>query len=87
MTSYTVEFTTAAAREVRKLDPHIRRRILMAVTELEADPRPAGVKKLSGYDDAWRIRIGDYRALYEIVDDTVLVTVFRVAHRRDVYQG
>ncbi|MEN0085769.1 MAG: type II toxin-antitoxin system RelE/ParE family toxin [Leifsonia sp.] len=87
MRSYTVEFTTAAAREVRNLDPHIRRRILMAVTELEADPRPAGVKKLSGYDDAWRIRIGDYRALYEIVDDTVLVTVFRVAHRRDVYQG
>ena len=87
MTLYTVEFTTAAAREVRKLDPHIRRRILSAITALQTDPRPAGVKKLSGYDDAWRIRIGDYRALYEIVDDTVLVTVFRVAHRRDVYQG
>lgn len=87
MTVYTVEFTTAAAREVRKLDPHIRRRLLAAITELQADPRPAGVKKLSGYDDAWRIRIGDYRVLYEIVDDTVLVTVFRVAHRRDVYQA
>ena len=87
MTLYTVELTTAAAREVRKLDPHIRRRILSAITALQTDPRPAGVKKLSGYDDAWRIRIGDYRALYEIVDDTVLVTVFRVAHRRDVYQG
>jgi len=87
VTLYTVEFTTAAAREVRKLDPHIRRRILSAITALQTDPRPAGVKKLSGYDDAWRIRIGDYRALYEIVDDTVLVTVFRVAHRRDVYQG
>ncbi len=87
MTSYTVEFTTASAREVRKLDPHIRRRILTAITALQADPRPAGAKKLSGFDQAWRIRIGDFRVLYEIVDDTVLVTVFRVAHRRDVYRG
>jgi mRNA interferase RelE/StbE len=86
VTVYLVEFTTAAAREVRKLAPHIRRRILAAITELQTDPRPPGVKKLSGYDNAWRIRIGDYRVLYEIVDDTVLVTIFRVAHRRDVYQ-
>ncbi len=82
---YTVEFTTAAAREVRKLDPQTRRRVLAGIGALETDPRPAGVRKLTGFEDAWRIRIGDYRVLYEIADNKVLVTVFRVAHRREVY--
>ena len=85
MTRYVVEFTASAAREVRKLDPPVRRRILADVAVLEIDPRPHGVKKLKGQDNAWRIRIGDYRVLYEIVDERVLVTVFRVAHRRDAY--
>lgn len=86
MTAYRVEFTTASAREVRKLDHPVRRRILAAIAGLEQDPRPNGVRKLAGYDNAWRVRIGDYRVLYEIVDETVLVTVFRVAHRRDAYE-
>lgn len=86
MTAYRVEFTTAAAKEIRKLDPQIRRRILAGVAELGRQPRPQGVRKLSGYDNAWPVRIGDYRVLYEVIDDQVLVTVVRVAHRRDVYE-
>ena len=86
MTAYRVEFTTASAKEIRKLDTQIRRRILDAITHLEREPRPHGVRKLAGYDNAWRIRVGDYRVLYEVVDDQVLVTVVRVAHRRDVYE-
>lgn len=84
MTRYQIEFTAAAAREVRKLDPQIRRRILAGAADLERDPRPHGCRKLAGYDNAWRVRIGDYRVLYEIVDEQVLVTVVRVAHRRAV---
>lgn len=84
MIVHTVEFTTAAAKEIRKLDPLTRRRVLTAASKLEADPRPSGVRKLTGFENAWRIRIGDYRVLYEIDDDVVLVTVFRVAHRRQV---
>lgn len=64
----------------------IRRRVLSGIAELEREPRPHGVRKLSGYDNAWRVRIGDYRVLYEVIDDQVLVTVVRVAHRRDVYE-
>lgn len=86
MSSYRVEFTTAAAKELRKLDPAIRRRILSGIAELERDPRPAGCKKLTGESNAWRIRIGDYRVLYEVMDDALVVTVVRVAHRREVYQ-
>jgi mRNA interferase RelE/StbE len=86
VSSYRVEFTTAAAKEIRKLDLGIRRRILAGIAELEQDPRPAGCKKLAGESDAWRIRVGDYRVLYEVIDDVLVVTVVRVAHRREVHQ-
>lgn len=85
MSAYRVEFTTAAAKEIRKLDPQTRRRILAGISELEREPRPHGVRKLTGFDNAWRVRVGDYRVLYEVIDDQILVTVVRVAHRRDVY--
>ncbi len=85
MSSYRVEFTTAAAKELRRLDPGIRRRILSGIAELEQDP-PAGCKKLVGESTAWRIRVGDYRILYEVVDNILVVTVVRVAHRREVYK-
>lgn len=85
MTAYRVDFTAPAAKEIRKLDPPVRRRILAGIEALERDPRPSGVRTLTGFDNAWRIRIGDYRVLYEVVDEVVLVTVFRVAHRRAVY--
>ncbi|MEY9951741.1 type II toxin-antitoxin system RelE/ParE family toxin [Leifsonia sp. EB34] len=83
--TYTVEFTAASARELRKLDPVARNRVLAAVARLESDPRPGGARRLVGFTEAWRLRVGDYRVLYEVVDDTVLVTVFRVGHRRSVY--
>ena len=84
MTRYTVELTSAAAKQVRKLDAPARGRVLRALAGLADEPRPSGVKKLVGSDNAWRIRVGDYRVIYEIDDGIVVVVVFRVAHRRDV---
>jgi mRNA interferase RelE/StbE len=84
---YTVEFTRAAVKELNKLDLPVRRRLLAAITLLEDEPRPDGVKKLAGDENAWRIRIGDYRVLYEIHDEKVLVVIFRAAHRREAYRG
>ncbi|GGJ73820.1 type II toxin-antitoxin system RelE family toxin [Glutamicibacter ardleyensis] len=84
MSSYRVEFTTAAAKDLKKLDPGVRRRILSGIADLARDPRPRGCKKLVGETNAWRIRIGDYRVLYEVIDDVLVVTVVRVAHRREV---
>lgn len=86
MSGWTVELTTAAAKQVRKLEPATRRRVLAAMRALGEDPRGAGTKKLVGMDDAWRLRVGDHRLLYEIYDGRVLVVVFRVAHRRQVYK-
>lgn len=86
MAGYAVEFTTGAAKEIRKLDAGVRRRILSSVAALAEDPRPAGCKKLVGEQNAWRVRIADYRVLYEIHDEVLTVTVVRVAHRREVYK-
>ncbi|WP_426997050.1 type II toxin-antitoxin system RelE family toxin [Pseudarthrobacter sp. N5] len=79
-----MDFTTAAAKEIRKLDTSTRRRILVSIAELGTDPRPTGCKKLTGEQSAWRIRIGDHRVLYEIQDNILTITVVRVAHRREV---
>ncbi|MGO4186395.1 type II toxin-antitoxin system RelE family toxin [Pseudarthrobacter sp. TAF60_1] len=86
MTDYTVEFTAGAAKELRKLEITTRRRILVSIAGLAIEPRPAGCKKLVGEQNAWRIRIADYRVLYEIHDEVLTVTIFRVAHRREVYK-
>lgn len=86
MTSYSVEFTTAAARELKKLEPPAaRKKILEKIRELKDDPRPAGCRKIVGEKNAWRLRVGDYRVLYEVDDQVVTVTVFRIAHRREAY--
>ncbi len=53
---------------------------------LAVNPRPKGVKKLSGLDDLYRIRVGDYRIVYQIHDDRLIVLVVRIGHRKDVYR-
>ena len=83
--TYRVEFTTAAARQVRKLPRPARDRILDAIADLRRDARPHGSKKLIGEQTAWRVRVGDYRVIYDVFDDELIVTVVRAAHRREVY--
>lgn len=86
MTStYTVEFTSGAARQVKKLPRSVRDRVLAAVTDLGSDPRPPGSRKLVGEKHAWRIRVGDYRVIYDVIDRELVVTVVRTAHRREAY--
>lgn len=85
---YEIEWTTPALRELRKLDHAVARRVVAAVGKLAVTPRPAGSRALVGHPaGVMRIRIGDYRVIYQVEDDLVLVTVVRVAHRRDAYRG
>ena len=84
--AYKVVLTPAAEREYRKLPDNIRARIRPALLELEAHPRPKGAKKLGGSKDRWRVRVGDYRIIYKINDDTKTVTVLRISHRREAYR-
>ena len=83
---YGVLLGSAAERDRRKLSPEIRSRITQALLALEQEPRPPGVAKLSGTANGWRIRVGDYRILFEVDDDAQTVLVLRVAHRREAYR-
>ncbi|MDJ0762988.1 MAG: type II toxin-antitoxin system RelE/ParE family toxin [Myxococcota bacterium] len=83
---YAIEIGPAAERSLKKLSADIQKRIIKAILKLEKQPRPAGVKKLSGEDDIYRIRVRDYRVIYQIRDDVLVIVVVRVGHRRDVYR-
>ncbi len=83
---YQVRLKTSAARQLRKLPQPTRDRILDAIEDLADDPRPQGSKKIAGTQATWRIRIGDYRVIYDICNGELLIFVVRVGHRREVYQ-
>jgi len=83
--TYRVDYTSAAARQVKKLPRPARDRVLDAVEDLADDARPRGARKLAGERTAWRIRVGDYRVIYDVLDQELTVTVVRAAHRREVY--
>jgi len=86
MASYRVEISKSAAKDLRGLDRKWIPRIVASIESLESDARPSGCKKLVGSDHTYRIRIGDYRVVYDIHDDKLIVLVVRVRHRRDVYR-
>jgi mRNA interferase RelE/StbE len=83
--TYRVEIAPAAVRQLRKLDPAARRRVQAAVELLAADPRPSGAKKLVGGAGEWRVRTGDFRVVYEIHDEVLVVLVVAVGHRKEIY--
>jgi len=84
--AYRVLLRPAAARDLDSLPGEPRRRIEAAIDHLAHNPRPHGTKKLVGFEDEWRLRIGDYRVLYVIDDLSKAVTIARVAHRREAYR-
>jgi mRNA interferase RelE/StbE len=83
---YRVELRPAALRALRKLEPAIRRRIGSTIDQLAHAPRPPGVEKLQGQEDRYRVRVGEYRVIYQIEDRVLLILVVRVGHRRNVYR-
>ena len=84
--SHRIEFAPAAVRQLRKLDPPIRRRIQAVVELLSEEPRPAGATMLVGEAGQWRVRTGDCRVIYEVRDDVLVVLVLAIGHRREIYR-
>ncbi|MGH3922344.1 MAG: type II toxin-antitoxin system RelE family toxin [Pseudonocardiaceae bacterium] len=84
MTEYRIELRPAAVRALRKLDPQSQHRIQGAIAVLAHDPRPPAARALRGRP-GFRVRIGDYRVIYTIADDVLLVVVGTLGHHRDVY--
>jgi mRNA interferase RelE/StbE len=83
--SYQVELAAAAVRQLKEFTPDVRRRIQGVLELLAVDPRPPAATQLVGGSGDWRVRTGDYRVIYEIQEQHVLVLVLRMGHRRDVY--
>ena len=84
--TYEVRLAPAAVRQLRKLDPPGRRRVQAAIDLLAEDPRPPGARQLVGGAGEWRVRTGDFRIIYDIQNEELLVLVVKVGHRRDVYE-
>ncbi|MCP4896171.1 MAG: type II toxin-antitoxin system RelE/ParE family toxin [bacterium] len=85
--AYSIEVAPAARRQLKKLDHEMRRRIARRIDSLAEEPRPDGVVKLTGVSPSlYRVREGDYRILYAIEDEQLIVLVVRVAHRSNVYR-
>jgi mRNA interferase RelE/StbE len=83
--AYTVILTPQAERDLRGLDPQIGRRILPHLRALAENPRPPGCKFLKGSASGYRIRVGDWRVLYVVIDETRSVTVTNILHRSKAY--
>ena len=83
---YEVIVERSAEKDLKKLSSEVRSRAVAALQSLAKNPRPAGSRKLAGSENDWRIRVGDYRIVYEIADEIRIVRINRVRHRKDVYK-
>jgi len=86
MTQYRVEVSATAERQLKKIRREDQVRILRSIRFLASEPRPGGCRKMSGYDDIYRIRVGYYRVIYEIDGKRIVVVVLKIGHRREVYR-
>ena len=86
MASFRVEWVKSAKKDLRKLPSHAVARILEVTAALGQDPFPRGSKKLTGSENSYRVRIGDYRVIYDILDCLVIIEIQAVGHRKDIYR-
>jgi mRNA interferase RelE/StbE len=84
--AYAIQFKPNALRQLEELPHAVRNRLGATIEALCDDPFPAGCKKLSGVPDTWRVRVGDYRVIYQVHRRILLVLVLTVGHRREVYR-
>lgn len=85
MSNYTIVLSKRAQKQLDKLSDNIAFPIIEQIKLLEINSKPNGVKKLKGRE-GYRIRIGDYRVIYEIIDNLLIIDVLTIAHRKDVYE-
>ena len=86
MAKYKIEVSRSAEKQLKKLPRGDQQRIVEAVLALADEPVPRGARKLAGYDDVFRIRVGRYRILYSVSSGTLVIIVLKIGHRKDVYR-
>jgi len=85
MKHYSVEVSQTAEKELLRLPVRMIERVITVLKLFEENPRPAGSKKLKGYKNLWRVRVGDYRIIYSIDDVILLLDVREIGHRKNIY--
>lgn len=85
--TYSVKIAPAAERQLHKFDPPIRRRIQASIDLLASNPRPPRATQLVGGAGEWRVRTGDYRVIFDIHDDELVILVLKAGHRREIYES
>lgn len=83
---YTIEVKRSAQKELSAIPKNFQEKIISAIDALAENPRPEGVKKLKLSQNLWRIRVGDYRVIYEIEDSLQILEVQKIGHRKDIYR-
>ena len=86
MASFNLQWRTSTKKDLRRIPREVVSRIVAEVTKLADEPLPHGSEKLTGSQRTYRIRIGDYRVVYELLRDEKIVEIQRVRHRKDVYR-
>ncbi len=86
MNSYQILWKKSAVKELQKLPPDIARSIFSIISGLSDEPRPHNCKKLISLANHYRMRVGDYRVVYRIEDEILVIEIIRIGHRKDVYR-
>ena len=81
-----MSFYVKPAHELASLPPNVQKRIATEIEALKTNPRPPGVKVLKDGEGRLRLRVGDYRVIYRVEDDRLIIVVVKVGHRRNVYK-
>lgn len=87
MGTYQIEWKSSAIRELKRIDRQTIPQIITEVESLSSNPFPQGVKKLHGSESTYRIRIGNYRVIYEVYSNRLIIEIARVRHRKDAYRN
>jgi mRNA interferase RelE/StbE len=86
MASYEIEITATAEKQLRRLTRSDQERVAKAMIALADDPWPRGVRKLTGWEDVYRIRVGRFRILYSVVRKRLVILILKIGHRREAYR-
>lgn len=86
MASFDIEVSRTAEKQIKKLGREDQIRVLRTIRGLADEPRPRGCRKLRGYDDIFRIRVGTYRVIYSVDEGRIVIVILKVGHRREVYR-
>lgn len=84
--AYRIEFKQSVEKDLAKIPKALALKILDHIAALSEEPRPGGCKKLKGSENTYRIRVNDYRVVYSIIDQKLVIQIIKIGHRKDIYQ-